>query len=66
MITIMTMIMTRTGGGCKGTAHPRVGTTYDVVIILPNANMRSFSLTTLVSATAVMMILLVAVRGGLV
>ncbi len=66
MITIMTMIMTTTGGGCKGTAHPGVGRTYNVIMILPNANMRSFLLTTLVLATAVMMILLVAVRGGLV
>ncbi len=46
-ILIMTTItMTKVGGGCKGTAHPGMGTTYDIVVIMPNANTRSSSTTT--------------------
>ncbi len=67
MIAIMTMITTtKAGVGCKGRAHLGVGTTYDVIVIVPNANMRSSLTTTLASATAVMMAMLAAVRGGLV
>ncbi len=66
-IEIMIMITTtKAGGGCKGTVHPRVGTMYDVVVIVPNANTRSSLMMTLASATAVMMAMLAAVRGGLV
>ncbi len=66
-IRIMTMIMTtKAGGGCKGTARPRVGTTYDVVMIVPNANTRLSSTATLASAMTVMMAMLAAVGGELV
>jgi hypothetical protein len=66
-MTIMTTIkMTKAGGGCEGMAHPWVGMTYNVVMVVPNANMRSSSTTTLASATAVMMAMLVAIQGGLI
>ncbi len=66
MITIMTTITrTKAGGGCKGTAHPGVGTTYNVIVIVPNANMWSSLTMTSASAMAVMMAILAVVRGGL-
>ncbi len=66
-ITIMTMITTtKVGGGCKGTAHPRVGTMYTIVVIVPNTNTRSSSMMTSTSATAEMMAMLAAVQEGLV
>ncbi len=44
-ITIMTTITTtKAGGGYKGTAHPRVGTTYNIVVIVPKTNTRSSSM----------------------
>ncbi len=36
----------KAGGGCKGTAHPGVGTKYNVLVIMPNANTRSSLMTT--------------------
>ncbi len=51
------------GGGCKGTAHPGVGTTYDIIVI---ANTRSSLTTTSALSMAVMMAILAAVWGGLV
>ncbi len=61
MITIMTTIMrTKVGGGCKGTAHPRVGMTYNDVVIV-----RSSLTTTSALATAVIITMLAAVWGGL-
>ncbi len=66
MITIMTTIMrTKAGGGCKGMAHPGMGTTYNILVIVPNANTSSSLTTTLALATAVMMATLAAVQGGL-
>ncbi len=66
LIMIMTMITrTKAGGGCEGTAHPGVGTTYDIVVFVPNANTRSSSTMTSALATAVIMAMLAAVRWGL-
>jgi hypothetical protein len=66
MITIMaTITRTKAGGGCKGTAHPGVGTTDNVVMIVLNANTRSSLMTTSASATAVMMAMLSTIQGGL-
>jgi hypothetical protein len=66
-ITIMTTITTmKAGGGCKGMAHPGVGTTYDIVMIVPNTNTRSSLMTTLALGMVVVMATLPAVGGGLI
>jgi hypothetical protein len=67
MITIMTTIMmAKVCGGCKGTAHPGVGTTYAFIVIVLGANTRSSSTMTLALVKGMMMAILAAVQGGLV
>jgi hypothetical protein len=66
-ITIMTTIkMTKVGGGCEGTTHPTVGGTYNVVVIMLNANTRSSSMTTSALVTVVMMAVFAVEQGELV
>ncbi len=63
-ITIMTTITTmQVSGGCEGTAHLGLDTTYEVVVIVPNANMWSSLTTTLTLAMTVMIAMSVMVQG---